>query len=210
MRYVPIVLEVIVGSSVIAALITGVVTGLFKLQEQKREDSIRKSEREEARKDRAAELALEDKRIALDRDYARMIERKGEGRTQAKSLLGHLEALQAEYSRQGQLGPFQTYSYRADLVRPVRSVTRLIPDAEFREYIDLAMQVITELWVPASVGEGPEDPSAEQSRILGELLTQVGRFATDDGWDRALVVDLRSYKDSMNEYWEEYHSDTRR
>lgn len=209
MRYIPIVLEVIVGSSVIAALITGVVTGLFKLQEQKREDSIRKSEREEARKDRAAELALEDKRIALDRDYARMIERKGEGRTQAKTLLGHLEALQSEYSRQGQLGPFQTYSYRADLVRPVRSVTRLIPDAEFREYIDLAMQVITELWVPASVGEGPEAPFAEQSRILGELLTQVGRFATDDGWDRTLVVDLRSYKDSIDEYWEEYHSDTR-
>ncbi|WP_157006503.1 hypothetical protein [Agromyces laixinhei] len=203
-------LEVIVGSSVIAALITGVVTGLFKLQEQKREDSIRKSEREEARKDRAAELALEDKRVALDRDYARMIERKGEGRAQAKTLLVHLEALQAEYSKQGQLGSFQTYSYRAELVRPVRSVTRLIPDAEFREYIDLAMQVITELWVPASVGEGPEEPSAEQSRILGQLLTQVGRFATDDGWDRALVVELRSYKDSIDEYWEEYHSDARR
>ncbi len=210
MRYVPIVLEVIVGSAVIAALITGVVTGLFKLQEQKREDSIRQSEREEARKDRAAELALEDKRVALDRDYARMIERKGEGRAQARTLLVHLEAMQAEYSKQGQLGPFQTYSYRAELVRPVRSVTRLVPDAEFREYIDLAIQVITELWVPASVGEGPEDPSAEQSRILGQLVTQVGRFATDDGWDRALVVELRSFKDSIDEYWEEYHSDTRR
>ncbi len=210
MRYVPTVLEVIVGSSVIAALITGVVTGLFKLQEQKREDSIRRSEREESRKDRAAELALEDKRVALDRDFARMIERKGEGRAQAKTLLVHLEALQADYSKQGQLGPFQTYSYRAELVRPVRSVTRLIPDAEFREYIDLAIQVITEVWVPASVGEGPEEPSAEQSRILGQLITQVGRFATDDGWDRALVAELRSFKDSIDEYWEEYHSDTRR
>lgn len=202
--------EVIVGSSVIAALITAIVTGLFKLQEQKREDSIRESEREEARKDRAADLALEDKRVALDRDYARMIERKAEGRAQAKALLTHLDALQVDYSKQGQLGPFRTYSYRAELVRPVRAVTRLIPDAEFREYIDLAIQVITELWVPASVGEGPEEPSAEQSRILGQLISQVGRFATDDGWDRTPVLELRSFKDSIDEYWEEYHSDTRR
>lgn len=66
------------------------------------------------------------------------------------------------------------------------------------------MQVIIELWVPARTADGPEDPALFQRQILTRAIEQVGRLITDDGWDRALVSELRSSKDSIDEFWEAF------
>jgi hypothetical protein len=200
------VIEIIVGSSVIAALITAIVGGVFKIFDNKRVDNIRAVEREEARKDRAAELELEDRRQRASREDERLAKRAAEGRAQALVLLKALEDLEAHFDAEPNPGPYRTYHYKRDLNRPITSATRLLPDASFREFVSLAMQVVSELWVPGSVGEGPEEPGVEQRRIVRVVMEQVGRYVTDDGWDRTLVTEMRSSKDAIDEYYEEYFS----
>ena len=197
-------LETIIGSSVVAALITAIVTGLFKWIDRGRDGEIRREEREESRKDRAVEIDLEDRRARASAEAGRLKERKAEGRSQALVLLDNLEKLDAYFESEDPPLAYQTYSSKRELSRPIRNTTRLIPDPEFREYIDLSMQVVAELWVPARTADGPEYPGAVQRQILGRAIDQVGRFVTDDGWDRSLVAELRSSKDMIDEYWEYY------
>jgi hypothetical protein len=198
-------IETVVGSSVIAALVTAIVTVTTKLIDRERESVVRSEERLEARKDRAAEIDLEDRRERARRETERVEKRSTEGRAQALRLLQALDELDAHFDAEATPGFYGTFSYKRELYRPVSSASRLVPDAEFREYVGLATRVITELWVPAKMGEGPEHPSDEQRRILRNLIEQVGRYITDDGWDRSLVAELRSIQDSIDEYWEEYH-----
>lgn len=199
-------LEVIVGSSVVAALITAVVTGFFKIIDHKREDAIRSNEREESRKDRAAEADLVERRERDAREQKRLQERKAEERAQARVLLQHLEALQAKFDAVIINAPYLTYSYNRDLMRPIASSARLIPSAAFREYVALAMQVIQELHVPAQLAEGPEYPDRLQKEILATLIVQTSRVVTDDGWDSSLVSELRSHKEAIDDHWEGYES----
>ena len=86
-------LETIIGSSVIGALIAAITTGIFKLLDNDREGRIRREERVESRKDRAAEVALEDKRVRANSELERLKERKADGRAQALVLLSHSEKL---------------------------------------------------------------------------------------------------------------------
>lgn len=196
--------ETILGSAVVAAIISGIITGVLKIFDLRREDSIRAQERSEARADRAAEVELQDRRDVAAREAERLKTRTTEGRAHAKILLAHLEALEAHLDGQPQPGTFGTYHWGKELSRPIRMTTRLLPDAEFREYLDLAMQVASELWVAASVGEGSEEPWSEQRKILRGVADQVGRYITDDGWDHGLIVELQSTKDALDEYWDEY------
>jgi hypothetical protein len=190
----------------IAALVTGILSLVVKMVDQRREDGIREYEREQARLDKAVEVDTVDRRERAAREVVRLQERKSEIKAQAKVLLSHLEALNAHFDAEGMLPPYRTYSHDNALYRPITSATRLIPDAELREYIALAMQVITELWVPASVGDGPEETYNAQRRILSHAMTQVGRIITDDGWDKTAVIELRSSKDIIDGYWETYHA----
>jgi hypothetical protein len=199
------VLTTIIGSSVVAALVTGILSWIAKRIDQRRDDQIRHDEREQSRLDKAADYDAADRRERAARELVRLNDRKEAARAQARILLPHLEALSAEFDAQGSLARSRTYSYDKELYSPITSTTRLIPDAEFREYIDLAMQVIKELWVPASVGEGPEEPHYEQRKILANAMTQVGRVITDDGWDKTAVIELRSMKDLIDEAWQMYH-----
>jgi O6-methylguanine-DNA--protein-cysteine methyltransferase len=201
-------LETIIGSAVVAAVITAVAGFISKRFENKREDEVRRIERLEARNDRKFDIDLEDRRERARVEATRLEKRQADARAQAQKLLRHLEGLQAEFEKEGTLRPYETYRSSRAVHRSITSEIRLIPDAEFREYAELARQVISEMWVCASVGEGPEHSSEVQKDILLKLLEQVGRYITDDGWDRSSISELRAAKDAIDECWDDYHAKT--
>lgn len=210
-------LTTILSSSIIASLVTALCTFVIKWFDRKREDEVRQEEREEARKDRRdereetrkdrqAEIELEDRRERDRAEVAERMRRQAERRERGEELLSALNAIDQHFDNQAAPGHFRTYSHARELYRPVWSAIWKMPDEKLREYAGLTLDVMSGLWVPARLGEGPEDPAAEQRRFLKELLEKVTRFTYDDEWDPPKLNELQSTKDEIDQYWEELES----
>ncbi|MFL0359257.1 hypothetical protein [Curtobacterium flaccumfaciens] len=203
---VGVILGAIAGSSVVAAIVTSVINIFLRKSDRRHDAAVRKELRAEARKDRENEITFAERQARAKVEEDRRAARAAEMRTQAKVLLTKIAALEGEWDKQTEPGNFSTYSYVRALYRDASATIRLLPSAELREYASLALQVTSELWVPASVGEGPKDPARLQRSILRRLQVEIGRVATDDGWDRSAFGELRSTKDAIDDAWEEYHA----
>jgi hypothetical protein len=203
-------MDVILGSSLVATVVTLLVNVIVQIVANKREDArferedaIRREALEEARKNRASEVALEERREAIRRHAEEDRHRQEAIQSQAKDVLSALNKVEVNLATQGPVGSFEAYRVDPELRRKVREASRLIPDADLREFVSIGMQVISELWVPASMGEGPEEVGQYQIQILTRIIATVARVATNDGWDRSLIIELDAAKEAIDVCWED-------
>lgn len=196
------------------AIVGGIVSIILWFANGHREDSIRRDERshsDQVRKDQhqdALELlrtqqAHEDRVRVHERELERVEKLKSEARDYAKQLLQLTEDLKRRWDTDDSRG---TYSSDREWTRGFELKSRLLPDAEFREFLLSTMRVINETWVVESVGELSESGTAVQRKLLTQLIDQLMRYSADTSWDRSLMPEIRSAQttidDAFAEHWE--------
>ncbi|WP_230670731.1 hypothetical protein [Rathayibacter sp. Leaf248] len=183
----------------ICVLLKGVLDEKARAKERSEQLADRQAERKVAEdtaaeevRQRAEERRETNNELEKLRTVARAERERAEvyadGKAVANDLLRALTDLQSAWrpdtSRSG------TYDYEPEISARIRNYGLLVPNADVRETVEQAMDVIDHVWVADQLGE--LEAKKEQRRVLKALMREVAAFIRRDSQDPTLLADLKT------------------